>query len=61
MTDEPVRMRCPDCGCPHLFVLETRHRKWKLGQTEVNQIVRRRECRHCGKRFTTRERIVSLA
>jgi len=43
-------LRCPDCGCRHLFVVETR-------QTYDHRIRRLRECRHCGRTFTTYERI----
>ncbi len=41
------RLRCPACGCPHLPVLYTRHRG--------TRIIRRRECRHCGRLMTTTE------
>lgn len=43
------RMSCPRCGCKHFEVVSTRHRR--------NSIVRRRECRHCGRRVTTVEKI----
>lgn len=48
-TPEPKRgLSCPRCGCDHLPVLYTRQ---KLGH-----ILRVRQCRHCGRRITTRER-----
>lgn len=40
-------LACPRCGCRHLPVVYTRPRE--------NSILRCRECRHCGKRITTRE------
>ncbi|MFI4860249.1 MAG: hypothetical protein ACIAXF_06160 [Phycisphaerales bacterium JB063] len=39
---------CRQCGCGHFYVLYTRA---KPG----GRIMRRRECRHCGKRVTTWE------
>lgn len=55
MNDKPVTqregprgLRCRHCGCAHLRVIYTRR-----GQGE--RIVRRRECRNCGKRLTTWE------
>lgn len=39
---------CRHCGCRHLRVVYTR-RAWG------GRIMRRRECRHCGRRLTTRE------
>lgn len=42
-------LRCSRCGCRHFVVVYTRRRP--------KAIVRRRECRHCGRRVTTRERI----
>jgi transcriptional regulator NrdR family protein len=47
--DDEVGIRCRQCGCGHFFTLETRK---MIGQ----RIMRRRECRHCGKRITTYER-----
>ena len=41
-------LRCPRCGCGHFEVLYTR-------QTWGGRILRRRECRHCGRRMTTYE------
>ena len=39
---------CPACGCKHFRVLYTRR---ALG----GRLLRRRECRHCGRRVTTYE------
>ena len=39
---------CPACGCRHFRVLYTRR---ALGA----RLLRRRECRHCGRRVTTYE------
>ncbi len=44
-------MRCPFCGCEESRVIDSR-------PTDENErIRRRRECIHCGKRFTTYETI----
>ena len=40
---------CRHCGCRHFRVVYTR-RAWG------GRIMRRRECRYCGKRMTTREK-----
>jgi transcriptional regulator NrdR family protein len=40
---------CPRCGCADLRVIYTRRRE--------SRILRRRECRHCGRRVTSYERI----
>ena len=40
---------CRACGCQHFRVVYTR-------PTWAGRIMRRRECRHCGKRMTTWER-----
>lgn len=42
-------VRCRKCGCAHHFVVYLRH--MPNGVT-----LRKRQCRHCGHRFTTRER-----
>lgn len=47
---ESKGLTCPQCGCRHFYVLYTRPRDGK--------IVRRKECRHCGRRVTTTERVV---
>ena len=41
-------LECPRCGCGHFRVLYTRR---ALG----GRMLRRRECRHCGRRMTTYE------
>lgn len=48
--DKQCGLRCPKCGCEHFYVIYTR-RAWG------NILRRRRECRHCGRRVTTTERI----
>lgn len=47
--EQPAGVRCPSCACAHCPVYYTRE---KLGHT-----MRVRECRHCGRRFTTREQV----
>jgi len=51
--DNPSQKRglaCPRCGCAHFRVLYTR--------AALNgRIMRRRECRYCGRRVTTYERV----
>ncbi len=44
---EPKGLVCPHCGCRHFYVVYTRPRTGK--------IVRRKECRHCGRRILTYE------
>lgn len=39
---------CRQCGCRHFRVLYTR-------RAAGGRILRRRECRNCGRRVTTRE------
>ncbi|MGQ0627204.1 MAG: NrdR family transcriptional regulator [Phycisphaerales bacterium] len=46
----PKGICCPKCGCGHFEVLYTR-------ATPAGTIRRRRQCRHCGRRVTTSERI----
>lgn len=41
-------LACPRCGCRHLFVVYTR-------PADARRIMRRRECRHCGRRVVTYE------
>ena len=49
--DETRRgIECPKCGCRHSHVVYTRR-----GPARV---LRRRECRNCGRRITTCERAV---
>ncbi len=45
--EKGVGLRCRRCGCRHFLVVYTRHGK--------DVIVRRRACRNCGWRCTTRE------
>ena len=46
--DDDGGLVCPDCGCRHFFTIRTT--PWKNGK-----IMRRRECRYCGRRKTTIE------
>lgn len=48
--DKPRGICCPKCGCGHFVLVKITHRK--------THIQRRRECRHCGHRVTTSERVV---
>lgn len=41
-------IRCPECGCQHLYVLYTRR--------TFGGIMRARECRNCGRRTRTFEK-----
>jgi len=43
-------LECPRCGCWHFHVLYTR-------AAVGGRILRRRECRHCGWRLTTYEKV----
>ncbi len=46
---EPKRgITCRDCGCAHFWTIYVRK--------QDKRIMRRRECRHCGKRITTSEK-----
>jgi transcriptional regulator NrdR family protein len=47
MTVDDLTLLCPRCGCAHSFVLDEKVR--------ASILIRRRECRYCGKRFTRRE------
>jgi len=47
---EPKGLACPQCGCRHFFVVYTR-------RATNGRIIRRRECRHCGRRISTTERL----
>lgn len=49
---EPRGIRCPKCGCGHFEVVYTR-------KIPGGAIRRRRECRHCGRRVTTYEAMLS--
>jgi transcriptional regulator NrdR family protein len=44
-------LRCRYCGCGHFHVVYTR-------PAFGGKLVRRRECRHCGRRITTWERVI---
>ncbi len=44
-------IRCPKCGCGHFRVIYTR-------RAAGGRLVRRRECRHCGRRVTTTEQLL---
>jgi len=46
-------LECPKCGCGHFRVLYTRR---ALG----GRLLRRRECRYCGRRITTYETSAAL-
>jgi hypothetical protein len=41
-------IECPRCGCRHFYVVYTR-------PVKDGRILRRRECRHCGRRILTYE------
>lgn len=45
----PLGLVCHRCGCRHFYVVYTRKRP-------DGQILRRRECRHCGVRILTIEK-----
>jgi len=45
----PRGLECRKCGCKQFYVLYTR-------ATVGGRILRRRECRHCGRRVTTYEK-----
>ena len=47
-------LECPDCGCAHFRVLYTRP-AWG------GRLLRRRMCRHCGRRVTTYEQTTATA
>ena len=47
-------MKCPYCGHPESKVVDSRP------NGEADNIRRRRECEHCGKRFTTYEVVETL-
>ncbi|MCA9221526.1 MAG: hypothetical protein KDA71_14445 [Planctomycetales bacterium] len=44
-------LTCRQCGCKHFRVIYTR-----AGRS--GKVIRRRECRHCGRRITTLEKPV---
>lgn len=45
---EPCGIECPKCGCRHFRVLYTR-------PIPKSKIMRKRECRDCGRRVVTYE------
>ena len=49
--DDHRGLECRACGCKHFRVIYTRAHRG-------GQLVRRRECRHCGRRMTTWERAI---
>jgi len=49
MPDGDAGVRCRKCGCRHCPVVYTRHK--------TTHTFRRRQCRHCGHRFSTREKL----
>jgi len=51
---DEIGLSCPECGCRHLFVLYTRARGG-------GRILRRRECRNCGRRISTYETLPGRA
>ncbi len=55
LTEDEVRakrgLECSRCGCKHFYVLFTR-------PAGGGRIRRRRQCRHCGKRITTYEKVL---
>lgn len=46
--NDDVGLECRECGCKHFYTLYTR-------PAHANKVLRRRECRHCGRRVTTYE------
>ena len=44
-------LECPQCGCAHCRVLYTR-------RARGGRLLRRRECRYCGRRMTTWEKAI---
>jgi transcriptional regulator NrdR family protein len=55
-TERPVEgevrgLECRRCGCRHFSVIYTR-------RASGGRLIRRRECRYCGKRITTSEKQV---
>ena len=45
-------LTCPRCGCGHFRVLYTRG-------AASGRLLRRRECRYCGRRITTYEQVAA--
>jgi transcriptional regulator NrdR family protein len=58
-SDKPTLTRkrgleCPKCGCEHFRVLYTR-------AATGGRLLRRRECRYCGRRITTYEQCAATS
>ena len=53
--DWTAGLECPDCGCPETPVVYTRYRRIRRDGKPASKVLRRRECDHCGKRFTSFE------
>ncbi len=49
----PRGLVCPHCACRHFEVVYTR--------PAHDGVTRVRACRHCGRRLTTRERVIGSA
>lgn len=49
--EEDLGLACPQCGCKASDVLASR-------PTILKKVWRRRECLHCGHRFTTTEKVI---
>lgn len=56
----PYGSECPACGCPESRVIKSRVCRYTRRATGrvVTCRTRRRECDHCGIRFTTREEVL---
>ena len=50
---QPRGLICPKCHCRQFYLVKITH--------AIGYVRRRRECRHCGHRITTSERIVGRA
>ncbi len=48
--EDGLGLECRRCGCRHFYTIRTERVR--------GAIVRRRECRHCGERITTKERAI---
>jgi hypothetical protein len=49
--EEPKGLRCRNCGCAHFKTYYTRPKS-------DGSVARRKQCRHCGRMISTRERPV---
>ena len=52
-TDKPqpkCGLKCRGCGCGHFHLLYTR-------RTRGGRLIRRRQCRHCGRMVTAYEKV----